>query len=424
MKSRKSFFHTLVLLIHPEKIRSSSIVFKRTFGLGGMALLLFILQGITGILLRFVYEPTPAGAYNSIQFIREDVLFGDLIRNIHHWSGMLIVVVVFLHLLRVFYTQAYYPPRRFNWIIGILLLILVILLNFTGYLLPWDQLSYWAVTVSTNMLEYVPFIGEWLKQAIRGGEEVSGPTLLIFYNLHTGVLPLLLMALLVYHFWKVRKAGGVIIPRDGDNTFVPAIPGLLEREVAVGLTLIAFILFLSIFVGAPLLDRADPSFSPNPVKAPWYFSGIQELLLHFHPTVAVFVIPCMAGIWLFSFAYLSPGSRQPGVWFYTQKGKKLVMVAAISSFVITSAGILLGEYLINLQAWLPGLPELISNGLIPLVLWGGFLFMFGLVIKKRFRATRTEMQLWIFTFLIMAYLVLMFTGIFFRGPAMALVLNY
>lgn len=424
MRSKKSFFHTLVLLIHPEKVRRSSISFKRTFGLGGMALLLFILQGITGILLRFSYEPTPEGAYDSIQFIREEVLFGALIRNIHHWSGMLIVVVVFLHLLRTFYTQAYFPPRRFNWIIGIILMILVILLNFTGYLLPWDQLSFWAVTVSTNMLEYVPVIGEWLKEAVRGGEEVSGPTLLIFYNLHTGVLPILLMGLLVYHFWKVRKAGGVIVPRDGDNEFVPAIPKLLEREVAVGLLLIAFILFLSIFVGAPLLERADPSFSPNPVKAPWYFSGVQELLLHFHPTVAVFVIPFMVGIWLFAFAYLSPGNRQPGVWFYTQKGKKLVVLAAISSFVITAAGMLIGEYFINLQAWMPDLPELISNGLIPLIIWGASLFVLGLLIKMRFRATRTEMHLWIFTFIMMAYLVLMFTGIFFRGTAMDLVFNY
>ncbi|MCK4569284.1 MAG: cytochrome b N-terminal domain-containing protein, partial [Bacteroidales bacterium] len=203
MKSRLPFLHSIVLLIHPEKVRASSIVFRRTFGLGGMALLLFVTQVITGILLRFVYEPTPQGAYDSILFIKEEVIFGNLVRNIHHWSGMLIVVLVFLHLLRVFYTQAYYPPRRFNWVTGLILLMLVILLNFTGYLLPWDQLSYWAVTVSTNMLEYVPVIGGWLQQAIRGGEEVSGPTLLIFYNLHTGVLALTLLILLVFHFWKV-----------------------------------------------------------------------------------------------------------------------------------------------------------------------------------------------------------------------------
>lgn len=422
MPGRKSsLVNTAVLLVHPEKVRKSSIQFTRTFGLGGMAMLLFVLQAITGILLRFVYEPTPTGAYDSILFIKEEVIFGNLVRNIHHWSGMLIVVIVFLHLLRVFYTQAYYPPRRFNWVIGVILLVLVILLNFTGYLLPWDQLSYWAITVSTNMLEYVPLAGDWLKMAIRGGDEVSGPTLLIFYNLHTGVLPIVLLGLLVYHFWKVRKAGGVIVPKDGDNKFVASIPNLLEREVAVGLGLMAFIMILSVFINAPLLERADPSFSPNPVKAPWYFSGVQELLLHFHPTVAVFVIPLMAALWLFSFAYMNPGKRNAGVWFYTANGPKIVLLAALISILLTTAGILAGEYLVDFQTWMPGIPEIISNGLIPLLIWAVILFGIGLVVKRRFDASRTEMQLWIFTFLVVAYLVLMLTGILFRGEGMALV---
>ncbi len=421
---KQGFFHTLVLLIHPEKVRLSSIAFKRTFGLGGMAMLLFIIQALTGVLLRFVYEPTPSGAYDSIMFLKTDVLFGNLLRNIHHWSGMLILVLVFLHLLRVFYTQAYYPPRRFNWVVGIILLVLVILLNFTGYLLPWDQLSFWAVTVSTNMLEYVPLVGGWLQMAIRGGEEVSAPTLLIFYNLHTGVLPITLLALMVYHFWKVRKAGGVITPavkQENSVKWVPSIPNLLEKEVAAGLALIAFIMLLSIFVNAPLLERADPSFSPNPVKAPWYFSGVQELLLHFHPSIAVFVIPFLVGIWLFSFPYMKPQIRQPGVWFYTAKGLRITITAALLSLIITVAAILCGEYLIDFPAWLPGLPEVISNGIIPLLIWAVILFLIGFIIKKKFKASRTEMQLWIFTYLIVAYLVLMLTGIFFRGAGMALI---
>jgi len=415
--------HSIVLLVHPEKVRASSIDYRRTFGLGGMALLLFVMQAITGILLRFVYEPTPGGAYDSVLFIKEEVIFGNLVRNIHHWSGMLVVVIVFLHLLRVFYTQAYYPPRRFNWVIGLILLVLVILLNFTGYLLPWDQLSYWAVTVSTNMLEYVPLIGGWLQQAIRGGEEVSGPTLLIFYNLHTGVLPLTLLILLVFHFWKVRRAGGVIVPAPKskeDNEMIPAIPHLLEREVAVGLALMAFVLLLSVFVNAPLLDRADPAFSPNPVKAPWYFSGVQELLLHFHPSIAVFGIPFLVAIWLFSFPYMKPEKRSAGIWFYSVKGRKIVVTAALTSFVLTTAAVICGEFLIDFRGWLPALPEVVSNGIIPLIIWGILLFAMGLFIKKRFQAGRTEMQLWIFTFLTVAYLVLMFTGIFFRGEGMAL----
>jgi quinol-cytochrome oxidoreductase complex cytochrome b subunit len=427
LKEKHGFFHTLVLLIHPEKVRLSSIAFKRTFGLGGMALLLFVVQAITGVLLRFVYEPTPAGAYDSIVFINTQVLFGELIRNLHHWSGMLIVVLVFLHFVRVFYTQAYYPPRRFNWVIGIVLLIMVVLLNFTGYLLPWDQLSYWAVTVSTNMLEYVPVIGEWLKTAIRGGEEVNAPTLLIFYNLHTGVLPITMLGFLVYHFWKVRKAGGVITPPENNKDSakrVSSIPHLLEREVAAGLALIAFLLLLSIFVNAPLLDRADPSFSPTPVKAPWYFAGVQELLLHFHPSIAVFGIPFLVGLWLFSFPYLKISKRNPGTWFYTDKGLKITISAAITSFVLSALAILIGEYFIDFPAWLPGLPEIISNGIIPLCIWGVILFTLGFFVKKMFNASRTEMHLWIFTYLIVAYMVLMLTGVFFRGEGMALDLRF
>jgi quinol-cytochrome oxidoreductase complex cytochrome b subunit len=295
-------------------------------------------------------------------------------------------------------------------------------MNFTGYLLPWDQLSFWAVTVSTNMLEYIPITGEWLKMAIRGGEQVSGPTLLIFYNLHTGVLPIIVLALLVYHFYKVRKSGGVITPQEKDvkNSFVPSIPNLLQREVAVGLALLAFILLLSIFVSAPLLERADPSFSPNPVKAPWYFSGVQELLLHFHPAIAVFVIPMMAAIWLFSFPYMKAKHRNPGVWFYTENGQRIAILATVVSFVLTLAGILAGEFLIDFQAWLPSWPEWLSNGIMPLLIWMIVLAGISLAVRKRFKAIRTEMQIWIFTYLVVAYLVLMFTGIFFRGEGMAL----
>jgi hypothetical protein len=237
------------------------------------------------------------------------------------------------------------------------------------------------------------------------------------------VLPITILALLVYHFWKVRKSGGVIIPQESEskNTFVPAIPNLLQREVGVGLALLAFVLLLSVFVSAPLLERADPSFSPNPVKAPWYFSGIQELLLHFHPTIAVFVIPMLAAIWLFSFPYMKANQRNPGVWFYTAKGLKITLIAAVFSFILTVAGVLAGEYLIDFQAWLPSWPEWISNGIIPLLIWILMLSGISNMIRKKYKTTRPEMQLWIFTYLLVAYLVLMFTGIFFRGEGMALI---
>ena len=423
-RKRNSVWHALALLIHPEQLRESSLKFSLTFGLGGMALLLFVIQAITGMLLRFVYEPTPSGAYDSIIFIRQAVFFGGWMRNIHYWGGMFLVIITVLHLLRVFYTQAYYPPRRINWIAGLFLLALVVMFNFTGYLLPWDQLAYWAVTVVTNMLVYVPVTGEWLAAAIRGGEEVGGATLLVFYNLHTGVLPVVVVLLMVYHFWKVRRAGGVVVPADGKNTFVPAIPRLLEREVAAGLALMAFVLLLSLFADAPLLERADPSFSPNPVKAPWYFAGVQELLLHFHPVVAVFLIPFLVVGWLFVFPYLRPANRTPGRWFYTRQGRHVVVVSALVSMVTTVAGILLGEYLIDFQAWFPGLPEIISNGFIPLLVWGIIIFIITFVVLKRMHAGLPELNLWIFTYILVAYTILMLTGTFLRGEGMLLTFSF
>jgi len=255
IKRPRSFIYHL----HPPKVPKDSIKFSRTFGLGGMALLLFLVQALTGLLLRFSYIPTPSEAYDSVLFINENILFGKLVRNIHHWAGILMVLVTFLHFIRVFLSQAYYKPRDVNWILGILLLLGVILSNFTGYLLPWDQLSYWAVTVATSMLDYVPLIGEFFQRAIRGGTEVGSTTLLNFYNFHTGILPLFLMIIMVYHFWKVRRAKGVAIPNTGEGIErVPSNPDLLLKELTVGLVLIAAILVLSVLFNAPLLERANP----------------------------------------------------------------------------------------------------------------------------------------------------------------------
>jgi len=163
-KSRSFVYH-----LHPPKVIKASIRFNRTFGLGGMALLLFLIQALTGLLLRFAYIPTPAEAYDSVLVINQHILFGRFVRNIHHWSGIFMVIVTFLHFIRTFLSQAYYAPRQVNWLLGLALLLVVVFSNFTGYLLPWDQLSYWAVTVATNMLDYFPFVGKSIQSAVRGG---------------------------------------------------------------------------------------------------------------------------------------------------------------------------------------------------------------------------------------------------------------
>jgi len=150
-KENKGNYRGFVFHLHPPRVSIASIRFNRTFGLGGMAFLLFLIQGLTGMLLRFAYVPSPEQAYDSVLFIENSILFGGFVRNIHHWSGIFFVIITFLHFIRVFYSQAIFVPRRVNWIIGMGLLIFAIFSNFTGYLLPWDQLSFWAVTVATNM---------------------------------------------------------------------------------------------------------------------------------------------------------------------------------------------------------------------------------------------------------------------------------
>ena len=218
----------ILLHLHPVRVSEQSIRFNRTFGLGGMAALLILIQLITGILLRFYYTPVPSEAYNSVVFTRTQVLFGQFVRNIHYWSGVFLLLVAFLHFLRVFFTGAYRDVRKMNWLFGLLLLLLIVLLNFTGYLLPWDQLAYWAITVSTNIIGYLPLFGESLRTAVLAGKELNAETLRTFFTFHTAVLPFLLLLLVMYHFWRVRKAGGIMLPvSDEKGEMVPSMPNLV-----------------------------------------------------------------------------------------------------------------------------------------------------------------------------------------------------
>ncbi len=417
----KKPFRNFALHLHPVSINKEAIRFNRTFGLGGMAALLFIVQAFTGILLRFLYEPVPEKAYDSILFIQEEVLFGQFIRNIHHWSGIFFVLITFLHLIRTFYSQAYYTPRRVNWVIGVVLLFIVILSNFTGYLLPWDQLAFWAITVSTNMLEYFPIVGGWLQTAIRGGTEVGSATLLNFYNFHTSILPLSLIVLMGYHFWRVRKAKGIALPESRSEVEkVHTWPNLVLKEVTVALVLIAIILLISTFGDAPLLERANPSYSPNPAKAPWYFMGVQELLLHFHPFFAVVVIPVLFFVAMFWLPYFKIKEIKPGTWFHSEKGKKLTVYSAVLALVVTPLAVLFDEYVMDFEGWFSSWPLWLSTGLIPFVLLVIGCWLLVVLLRRRFKADKVEVIIAFFTILVVSYAILTVIGIMFRGAGMQL----
>jgi quinol-cytochrome oxidoreductase complex cytochrome b subunit len=415
----------VLLHIHPLKISPYALRFTRTFGLGGMAALLVVLQILTGVMLRFYYQSSPAEAYDSIVYLKDQVLFGPLVRNLHHWSGVFLLLVVFLHLLRVFFTGAYRGARRINWLFGLLLLLLVVFSNFTGYLLPWDQLAYWAVTVGTTLIGYLPVAGKGVRGMILGGQEVSGVTLQNFYTFHTAILPFLLLALILYHFWRVRKAGGVMIPQSGGpEEPVPVMPGLVLRELVAALALLALLFACSALFNAPLRERANPAFSMNPTKAPWYFAGIQELLMHFHPLFAAFVIPAGALVFLAWLPFFRYPEAPKGEWFVSEKGRKSAVRTAVFAAIVTLAGILFNEYVVNFEILLPGLPAWVSNGILPLLVLGILAGGYYLFYLRPAGLSGEELVQAAFVFLVTAFLVLTVIGIFFRGKDMALTLPW
>jgi len=416
-------FQSFILHLHPTMIPERSLKLSVTWGLGGMAALLLFIQALTGILLRFVYEPFPGKAYDSILHMKNEIFFGDLVRNIHHWSGTFLVLIVFLHFLRTYFTGAYHGKRQFNWVLGIFLLIFVVFSNFTGYLLPWDQLAYWAITVSTNMLSYIPLIGDRLIEMVRGGSEVGSSTLLIFYNFHTGILPILILTTMGFHFWRVRKAGGVVFAKEeteADSKLVTTIPNLVFREFVVALILIAVILLFALFFDAPLMDKANPAFSPNPAKAPWYFEGIQELMLHFHPLFAAIIIPLLIVITLIFLPYFQYDSKVSGVWFLSDKGKQTGKISAIVGLIVTPTLIIADEFFMDVSTKLEAIPTWISNGLIPFLIILLLLGVYYKFIKKKFQTNKTETIQALFVLLLVIFVILTLTSIIFRGEGMAL----
>jgi quinol-cytochrome oxidoreductase complex cytochrome b subunit len=204
--------NNVFLHVHPVRVRQHAVRFAYTFCLGGLSFFLFLVLTVTGVYLMFFYTPSVTQAYTDILTIQSQVTFGLLTRNIHRWAAHLMVFFVFLHMMRVFYHGAYKPPREFNWVVGVVLLFLTIMLSFSGYLLPWDQIAYWAITIGTNFGSYFPLINTPARLLLLGGLEVGQNTLLRFYVLHIMVLPLVAAVFLAVHFWRIRKDGGISGP--------------------------------------------------------------------------------------------------------------------------------------------------------------------------------------------------------------------
>jgi cytochrome b6 len=203
---------SIFLHLHPTRLHRTHVKITHTYCLGGLAFFMFLILTVTGILLMFYYVPSTDRAYTDIAALETNVEFGMLMRNLHRWTGHAMVILVFLHMMRVFYTGAYKPPHEFNWVVGVILLVLTLLLSFTGYLLPWDQLALWAVTVGTNMVGSAPYLGDDVRLVLLGGYEVGEGALIRFYTLHVLALPLLAAIFMAVHFWRIRRDGGMAEP--------------------------------------------------------------------------------------------------------------------------------------------------------------------------------------------------------------------
>ncbi|MEJ2589651.1 MAG: cytochrome b N-terminal domain-containing protein [Deltaproteobacteria bacterium] len=370
-----------------------------------------------------VYEPSADRAYSSILTLTQETPFGLWIRNIHHWSANFLIGVILLHMMRVVLTGAFGSGRRLNWVIGLFLLVFALGANFTGYLLPWDQLAYWAVTICTSMLSYIPLFGSWLQDLFRGGAAVGAPTLANFFVLHVAVIPGSLIILLLWHFWLVRRAGGLVQPQNPDRdavlSRVSTIPNLIVREAAVGMGLIAFVMSLSIFVNAPLLEQANPGMSPTTAKAPWYFLGFQELLFHLHPVFAVLVWPLLGFVVLLWLPFWRDAALPPGTWFGSMRGRRLVLLTAGGAVLATFVAVVADDLLLRSMLGTT-VNTLITRGLMPTLVMIGLLIGFYFLLTEKLNYTRAEAVMAGVMVMIVILATCTVIGFWFRGPEMRL----
>ena len=353
LERAQTSFTNFFLHLHPVKVNRNTLRPAYTLGLGLISLFLFLILVVTGVLLMFYYVPSTTQAYDRMLDLRGTVAFGIFLRNMHRWSAHGMVAMVFLHMCRVFLTGAYKKPREFNWVLGVVLLLVTLFLSFTGYLLPWDQLAFWAITVGTSIAGYAPLVGSQMKFLLLGDTTVGQEALLRFYVLHVAVLPAVLMLLVAIHFWRIRKDGGLSRPESkpaadagvvkiriepqkrvfglqgfvrGPFTKIGNVPddsvyswpNLLLAELFVFVLTVSLILVVSLAFNAPLEQPVNVMHPPNPAKAPWYFLGLQEMVSYsaFWGGIGV---PTVLVLLLFLAPYIDRDPKGVGRWFARER---------------------------------------------------------------------------------------------------------
>ena len=399
----------------PARITKRALSWLATGWLGTASMHLFGILTVTGLFLMFLYVPSIERAYQSVKDLEYVVAFGAWLRGTHRIAAHLMVIVVVLHLVRVFLTGAYKregPPGSFrplNWWLGLVLLVLTFGLSFTGYLLPWDQLAFWAVTVGTQIAAAAPLVGEDIRTLLLGGTTVGQPALIRFYVLHCFVLPLAVIFLVAWHFWRIRKDGGLAVSdRVGDDVqerakALPPKPGktytlmgatkggtvhvqtpvaLMEKESEASVPSVVrrgFVVFLITFavcsllgllVPAPLEEAANPSVTPNPAKAPWYFLWLQELVSILTFRIGDTVVDgtliggiLLPGLILVALAAWPLLDRSPaaaaGVWFHRSRRRQntVFLVLLLAAVILTIVGTFFrGPYWGWVWPWDPASP--------------------------------------------------------------------
>jgi len=335
LSMRPSFFHHL----HPPTIPAAQARWRHTLGAGGTAVFLMLILGVTGILEMFYYVPNPAEAALSVQMITYHVPFGGFIRNLHYWSAQALIVVSGVHFLRVIFTAAYGRPRRFNYLLGLALFVLSLMLNFTGYILRWDVDICWPLVTGTNLLKTIPLAGNFLYRIAVGGGEACETALLRFYTWHIFALTLPVVVLGVWHAFRVRRDGGIAAPPPSARQDTARLPRneLVRREVLMMFVVGILLILLANFFPAPIAAAmtGKPSLTAE-ARAPWFFLWVQQLLKWGDPFLFGVLIPSGILIILALIPYIfpQPAERDIGRWFPKSNRWAQAVAAAISGVIL------------------------------------------------------------------------------------------
>jgi quinol-cytochrome oxidoreductase complex cytochrome b subunit len=328
---RASFF----LHLHPDRVRQQTLDPRTTLGLGVIAISLLGVLLVTGLALMFWYVPAPSSAYErGVDLSAGALPLGGLMRDLHRLASDALVVVVFLHLARVYLTGSLGRGRRLNWLVGAGLLLLVLATAFTGFLLPWDRDAYWAATVGGELLALFPLVGEPLRSLLWGGDAVGDDTVLRAFAFHVALFPVAGAALLGYHLWRIRKVGGLARPAgtDDEAAMVPTRPAVTLRELSIALFSTAVLVGAAMVWDAPLGLPGHPPQPVDPAKAPWFFLWVQELVSY--ATWLGAAVPSLLLLALVASPLLERDGAAAGVWFAAGRRWRCALFLALSAAVI------------------------------------------------------------------------------------------